>query len=78
MAFITPEWDTSKEAVAVRRPFFDYAGGEVGFMFGKSSGKFGREVEAGYILGEVGNDKLQISAGASYEHSSGRVQRFGR
>jgi hypothetical protein len=73
-----PAEDPSKEVVAVRKPYFDYAGGEVGAFYGSSSGKFGREVEAGYILGEVGNEHMQISAGASYEHSSGRVQRFSR
>jgi hypothetical protein len=70
--------DSSKEGVDVRRPLFDYATGEVGFLYGRSSGIFGREVEQGYILGEVGNDKFQISAGAAYEHSSGHVPRFGR
>ncbi len=54
-------------------PKFDYAGGEVGFFYGKSSGKFGREVEAGYIFGEVVDGNTHISAGASYEHSNGRV-----
>lgn len=70
--------DVSKEVVKVRRPYFDYATGEIGAFYGSSSGKFGREVESGYILGEVGNDKLQISAGVSYEHSTGRAPRFGR
>ena len=71
--------DSSKEVVDVRRPnLFDYDAGEEGVLYGRSSGKFGREFEQGYFVGEVGNDKFQISAGASYENSSGRVQRFGR
>ena len=71
--------DDSKEAVNVQRSnLFDYARGEVGFLYGRSTGKFDREVEAGYIFGEVGNDKFSISAGALYEHSNGRVPRFGR
>ncbi len=70
--------DSSKEVAEVRRPLFDYAGGEVGILYGRSSGKFGREVESGYIFGEVGNEHMQLSAGASYEHTSGRVPRFGR
>jgi hypothetical protein len=65
-----PREDLSKEVVSVRRNPFDYASGEVGVFYGSSSGKFGREVEAGYIFGETGNDKFQISAGASYEHST--------
>ncbi len=70
--------DSSKDVVTAQRPLFDYAAGEVGFLYGRSTGKFGREVEAGYILGEVGNDKFQINVGASYENSSGRFPRFGR
>jgi hypothetical protein len=54
-------------------PRFDYAHGEVGFLYGKSSGKFGREVKEGYILSEFGNDKTQITVGASYGQSNGRV-----
>jgi hypothetical protein len=53
-------------------PKFDYAWGEVGFFYGRSSGKFGREVKQGNILGEIGNDKTQINFGASYGQSNGR------
>jgi hypothetical protein len=70
--------DSSKEVVDVRPPKFTYADGEVGFLYGRSSGKFGRDVEEGYIMGEVGNDKFNITAGASYEQSSGRIPRWGR
>ena len=68
--------DSSKEVVDVRPKLFDYAGGEVGFFYGKSSGKYGREVKGGYIRGEAGDDKFRISAGAAYEESNGRVPRF--
>jgi len=54
-------------------PKFDYAGGEAGFFYGKGSGKFGREVYAGYIFGEVVDGNTHISAGASYERVSGRA-----
>lgn len=54
---------------------FDYVGGEVGVFYGRSTGKFKREVEAGYIFGEVVDGNTHISAGASYEHSSGRDPR---
>jgi hypothetical protein len=68
-----------KQPVDLQRAnLFDYVSGEVGFLYGRSTGKFDREVEAGYIFGETGNDKFSISAGAFYEHSSGRVPRFGR
>ena len=73
-----PVEDSPKEAVDVRRAnLLDYAGGEVGFLYGRSTGKFGRELEQGYILGQVGNDNFQISAGASYERWSGRFPRLG-
>ena len=70
--------DSSKETIEVqRRNLFDYAGGEVGVFYGRSFGKHGGDVEAGYIRGEVGDDKFHISAGASYEHSSGLSGRSG-
>ena len=53
-----------------------YYGGEVGFLYGHASGKFGGDVFETYTLGTVGNDKFQITAGASYEESSLRVPRF--
>jgi hypothetical protein len=65
--------DSSKEVVDVRRSnLFDYAGGEVGFLYGRSTGKNGVEVEQGYIIGEVGTDKFHITVGAAYENSSYR------
>ena len=70
--------DSSKEVPEMRRPLFDYVSGEVGFMYGRSVGKHSGDVEAGYILGEAGNDKTQISVGASYERSSARAPRFSR
>ena len=60
------------------RPNFDYVTGEVGFLYGHSSGKFGGDYLQGYIFGEVGNDRVHISAGASYEEWNGRVPRWGR
>jgi len=52
--------------------------GEVGFLYGEGRpGNFGGEYKEGYIFGEVGNDKIHISAGASYEEWNGRVPRLG-
>ncbi|PZR74176.1 MAG: hypothetical protein DLM73_08685 [Chthoniobacterales bacterium] len=48
---------------------FSY-GGEMGFFYGKSSGKYGREDFATYILGTVGNDKFQITAGFLHQEST--------
>jgi hypothetical protein len=71
--------DSSKEVIDVQRTgLFDYAGGEVGFLYGRSTGKFGGDYKQAYIIGEVGDEKFHISAGASYEESSWRVPRFGR
>jgi hypothetical protein len=59
-------------------PKFSYATGEIGFMYGRSTGKYGGNSKQAYILGEAGNDKTQIFAGASYEDSSFRFPRSGR
>jgi hypothetical protein len=57
-----------------------YVTGEVGFLYGRSTGKFGGDYKQGYIIGEVGNDKLHITVGASYEDSNwnGRTFRLSR
>ena len=55
-----------------------YVTGEVGFVYGRSTGKFGGDYKEGYIIGEVGNDKLHITVGASYEDWNGRTVRLGR
>jgi hypothetical protein len=71
--------DSSKEVSDVRTSnLLQNVHGEVGFMYGHSSGKFSRDIESGYIFGTTGDDHFQISAGASYEHSSGDFSRRGR
>lgn len=65
---------TSSDNVVEMRPLDRIrTGGEVGFLYGRSSGKYGREDFQTYIIGTVGNDYFHITAGASYETSSGRV-----
>jgi hypothetical protein len=59
-------------------PKFSYATGEIGFMYGKSTGKYGGDFKQAYIIGETGNDKTHIFVGASYEDSSLRFPRSGR
>ena len=49
-----------------------YAGGEIGFLYGRWSGKGGGDMWETYIIGTVGDDKFQITAGASYDAWSGR------
>jgi len=56
----------------------DYAGGEVGVFYGRSSGKFSREDKQAHIIGGVGDEKFHITAGAAYEESNERVPRLGR
>ena len=76
-ASAAPPKDSSKELVDIQRSnLLDYASGEVGFLYGRSTGKFGGEVEQGYFIGDVGNDKFHITVGATYENSSGRFPRF--
>jgi hypothetical protein len=72
--------DSSKE---ITEPFpvqsRYHVSGEVGAAYGVSTGKYGAESESGYIIGGVGNDKVQITAGASYENTTFHVpSRFGR
>ncbi len=51
------------------------SGGEVGVFYGRSSGKYGREDFSTYVIGGVGNDKFNITAGASYQESTARFPR---
>jgi hypothetical protein len=48
-----------------------YCGGEVGVLYGRSSGKGGGDMWETYVEGTVGNDKFQITAGAQYDEWSG-------
>jgi hypothetical protein len=45
-----------------------YYTGEVGFMYGQWSGKGSGDYVGSYVWGQVGNDKFQITAGASFEN----------
>jgi hypothetical protein len=67
--------DFPSEMMAVE-PNRYYYGGEVGFMYGHASGKFGGDEFSTYILGDVGNDKFQINVGASYDEWNGHNARF--
>lgn len=55
-----------------------YASGEMGVFYGTTTGKFGYQTKQSYIVGTVGNDRFQITAGVSSEESSGRIPRFGQ
>jgi hypothetical protein len=66
------------DVVEIRATDRIYAGGEVGFLYGKSSGKYGREDFQTYIIGTVGNEKFSITAGFLHQETNGRVLRWGR
>lgn len=56
-------------------PNYGYVGGEVGVLYGRSSGKYGGDDFQSYITGTAGNEHFQITAGASYEESTMRFPR---
>ena len=59
---------SSTEALALEKMSLTWTGGEVGVFYGHSaSGKFSGDEFGSYILGSVGNDHMQITAGAGYE-----------
>lgn len=70
-----PTLDPPRDVIPLRlNP--EYWSGEVGVFYGRSTGKFGREDFGSYIVGGVGNDKFQITVGASYDETNGRVPRW--
>lgn len=52
-----------EDIVELRAPDRIHFGGEIGFLYGKASGTYGREDFAGYIIGTVGNERFSITAG---------------
>jgi hypothetical protein len=70
--------NSSDDVVEIRSTDRIHVGGEVGFLYGKSSGKYGREDFQTYLIGTVGNEKFSITAGYLHQESSGRVPRWGR
>jgi hypothetical protein len=48
-----------------------YYTGEVGFAYGQWSGKGSGDYVESYVWGQAGNDKFQITAGASFENWNG-------
>jgi hypothetical protein len=61
---------SSVEAMAFEKASLTWTGGEVGFMYGHASGKFGGDTFSSYIMGGVGNDHMQINVGAGYEETN--------
>ena len=53
------------KTVEMQSPSRIYVGGQLGFLYGRSSGKYGREFESGYVIGEIGNDYFHLTVGTS-------------
>src|SRR6266571_5537097 len=66
---------SSAESLAAEKASLVWTGGEIGFMYGHSSGKFGDDEFTSYIMGGVGNEHLQINVGASYQEFNGHFSR---
>jgi hypothetical protein len=66
--------------VDLRAPSKIQFGGEMGFLYGKSTGSqgYGREDCAGYIIGTVGNDQFSITAGYYRQETTYSGQRWRR
>lgn len=65
--------------VDLRAPDKVRVGGEIGFLYGKSTGSgFGREDFAGYIIGTVGNEHFSITAGYYRQETTFNGPRFRR
>ena len=53
-----------------------YYSGEVCVFYGRSSGKFELEITETYFLGQIGNDKFQITVGGAYGESNVNAPRY--
>jgi hypothetical protein len=54
-----------------------YSAGEIGLSYGMSTRKSDYVEKQAYMIGTVGNDKFQITAGVSYQESTWRIPRQG-
>jgi hypothetical protein len=55
-----------------------YYSGEIGFLYGHATGKYGGDVKQTYMIGEVGDDNVHITVGGFYEDSNFQFPRRGR
>jgi hypothetical protein len=60
---------SSTESMAMEKASLMWTGGEYGFYYGHSSGRFGGDEFGTYIVGGVGNDHMQINVGAGYDET---------
>src|SRR5881398_336869 len=62
--------DSWAESMAMEKASLSWTGGEIGIFYGHSaSGKYSGDEFGSYITGSVGNEHVQITAGAGYEES---------
>ena len=66
---------SSTESFAAEKASLVWTGGEIGFMYGHASGKFGGDLFSSYIMGGVGNEHMQINVGAGYQEFNGHSPR---
>jgi hypothetical protein len=80
MAYLSDNKNSVDRIVDLHKPSDIRFGGEIGFLYGKSTGSngFGREDYAGYIIGTVGNDKFSITAGYYRQETNFNGPRFRR
>ena len=73
MALAMPDYSKeSPEQAPLSLRSKTYVTGEIGAFYGTSLGHNGGSTYGGYIISEVGNDRTQITAGASWENSNFR------
>src|ERR1041384_2169041 len=79
-AYLAPDNKSSVDRIVdLHKPSDLRWGGEIGFLYGKSTGSgFGREDFAGYVIGTVGNDKFSITAGYSHQETTFSGSRWRR
>jgi hypothetical protein len=79
MAYLSDNKNSFDRAVELHPVDKIRFGGEIGFLYGKSTGSgFGREDYAGYIIGTVGNEHFSLTAGFYRQETSFNGPRFRR
>jgi hypothetical protein len=71
VAYLSDNKNSVDRIYDMHRPGEIQFGGEIGFLYGKSTGSgFGREDYAGYIIGTVGNEHFSLTAGFYRQETS--------
>jgi hypothetical protein len=80
MAYLSDNKNSVDRAVELHAVDKIRFGGEIGFLYGKSTGSngFGREDYGGYVIGTVGNEHFSITAGYYRQETSYSGGRFRR